>query len=120
MAVKRICPGCGEERWSEDAEGIWRCVECGAEIPPAVEKLISINILANKCGFFECGKLNNGYGCTNPENTEAPGCCHTFACPVAYEAGYDDMLRLDPDLAEEYRDEHERNGFIESDWMVQP
>jgi len=37
MAVKRICPGCGEERWSEDAEGTWRCVECGAEIPPPKE-----------------------------------------------------------------------------------
>lgn len=86
--------------------------------------LVQINSVAYRCGYFYNAylekdvTLNNGYNCSHPENTEAPDCCHTFACPVAREAGYEDMLELDPDLAGEYKDEHQRNGFIESDWMV--
>lgn len=81
-------------------------------------ELIQINALANKCGYFFCGEQNNGYCCKHPENTEAPGCCYTWACPVAYEAGYEDILELDPDLAKEYEEEQQKNGFIESDWMI--
>jgi hypothetical protein len=81
------------------------------------DELIPINELANKCGYFECGELNNGYGCTHPENTEAPGCCHTFACPLAVEADYEDMVELDPELAKEYEEQYQRWGFIDTDWM---
>ena len=80
------------------------------------EQLISIFEIMKTCGH--CNDVDMVYTCNHPENTIEPGRCFPFACPVAYEAGYDDMLRLDPDLAEEYRDEHERNGFIESDWMI--
>lgn len=30
----RVCPGCGEKRHSEAARAVWKCVECGAEVPP--------------------------------------------------------------------------------------
>lgn len=31
---RRICPGCGREWYSADEDGVWSCLECGAEIPP--------------------------------------------------------------------------------------
>lgn len=86
-------------------------------------ELITIYDLARNCGYFFTPEddeewLNNGYCCSHPKNTEAPGECHTFSCPLACEADIEDMLRLDPKLAEEYVEQHERMGFIESDWMV--
>lgn len=80
------------------------------------KQLITIFEIMKNCGH--CEDVDMVYTCSHPENTEEPGRCFTWACPVAYEATYEDMLELDPDLAEEYREEQERNGFIESDWMV--
>jgi len=41
--VKRICPGCGEKRYSEDSFGTWHCVECGAAIPPLLLEVKKID-----------------------------------------------------------------------------
>ncbi|WP_297202389.1 hypothetical protein [Thermanaeromonas sp.] len=30
---KRICPGCGLPWWSAAAGTVWKCPNCGAEIP---------------------------------------------------------------------------------------
>lgn len=56
--------------------------------PPLV---MHIDVLVLECGMFKFGsELNNGYGCLAPQNTEAPGCCHTFACPIAVELDDED------------------------------
>jgi hypothetical protein len=89
-----------------------------------ITELLPINTLANKCGYFYNAylekdiDLNNGYNCKHPQNMEAPDCCYTFACPIAYMADYEEMLELDPALAAEYKEEFDRNGDIETDWMV--
>jgi len=36
--VSRICPHCNATWYSADAEGVWICPECGAEIPSQEEK----------------------------------------------------------------------------------
>lgn len=83
-----------------------------------MSELIDIDELIKKCGYSFCGKRNNGYCCNHPKNTEAPGRCHTFACPIVREADYNDILELDPELAKQYKSQYERMGFIDSDWVV--
>lgn len=52
---------------------------------------VHIDVLAQECGMYEPGsENNNGYGCKSTLNTEAPGCCHTFACPIANELDNED------------------------------
>jgi hypothetical protein len=86
-----------------------------------MRKLIAIDDLARKCGYTCDSENNNGYGCNHPESEE--GECHTFSCPIAVEASYNDLLELDPELAKEYeyqleyRDPEEEG--LDSDWMVQ-
>jgi hypothetical protein len=91
------------------------------------KQLITINALARRCGYFNSDtNVNNGYGCDHPnqeqtdldENGEEQGKCYSFSCPIAYEADYEDLQKLDPDLAEEYKDDKLPDGTIESDWVV--
>jgi hypothetical protein len=93
-----------------------------------VDELITINDLARKCGYFNGETVvNNGYGCDNPSQEETDfddeankdqGKCYSWGCPLAYEADYEDIKRLDPDLAKEYAEQQQKYGFIESDWVV--
>jgi hypothetical protein len=60
-------------------------------IPIDQPLVMHIDQLITECGMFEYGsELNNGYGCRAKQNTEAPGCCHTFACPIAVELDDED------------------------------
>jgi protein gp37 len=48
---------------------------------------INIDSLASECGYFDnSSSVNNGYGCTHPEQEEREnGCgkCFDFSCPIA-------------------------------------
>jgi protein gp37 len=48
---------------------------------------INIDSLASECGYFDASSsVNNGYGCTHPEQEEREnGCgkCFDFSCPIA-------------------------------------
>lgn len=89
-----------------------------------MKKLIHLDDLVRRCGYFantrdRTGRVkNNGYGCTHRGNKEEPGECHSYCCPVACETNYKDMAELDPDLAEEYKEEQEKHGSIQCQWMV--
>jgi hypothetical protein len=57
-------------------------------LPAAWNELecMHIDCLTRECGMFTSDTMeNNGYGCRAPQNTEAPGCCQKFACPIAIE-----------------------------------
>ncbi len=87
-------------------------------------KLLQLDSVSDECGFFcDTDGLNNGYGCSFPDDWEGyekqePGCCFGFDCPVANEADLDDLKKFDSDLYHEYKDA--KYGPIEcgSDWMV--
>jgi len=82
-------------------------------------KLIYLDDLIKRCGYFNANtQLNNGYGCKHRGNKDEPGKCFSFCCPVAVNADYEDLLKLDPELAKEYEESEKECGFIECDWMV--
>lgn len=67
---------------------------------------ISLDELTQICGMFDGqSELNNGYGCRATQNTQAPGCCYSFSCPIAVE--------LDDE------DEGWDESFSPGDWMKQ-
>ncbi len=72
-------------------------------------EIIHIDALAERCGAFDSGsELNNGYGCkatAQDIDSENPGCCYTFACPLAVEA--------------DEEDEQWESNFSEGDWVIQ-
>ena len=86
-----------------------------------MRELITIDDLMRKCGYAcDCDE-NNGYGCNHPDSEENQ--CHTYSCPIATDASYNDLLELDPELAKEYEyqlkyKDPEEEG-LDSDWMVQ-
>ena len=84
-------------------------------------RLITIDDLARRCGFFCSTEDNNGYGCYHQHANE--GLCLRRSCPIAYPASYNDMVELDPDLAEEYayqvKEGKDEDESLDSDWMVQ-
>lgn len=64
-----------------------------------MEVLISLNHLANRCGyFFNCNltegmedkpDINNGYNCNHPacgDEEDGIGCCRADTCPLATPA----------------------------------
>ena len=62
-------------------------------------EIMTINQLANICGYYEDAfiekgvTVNNGYNCTHPEQTEVYdgiGCCYAWSCPLAIEADEQD------------------------------
>lgn len=58
-----------------------------------------------ECGMFTSDTSeNNGYGCQAAQNTEAPGCCYTFACPIAAECDEEDP--------------HWCDTYSPGDWMI--
>jgi len=90
-----------------------------------VNVLMPINTWANRCGYFFNAYLtpkdpndtgfypgrdpspNNGYNCRHPECEEVSdgvGCCHTFSCPLGYEADEEDC--------EAFGVEYEEGEFI--------
>lgn len=87
-----------------------------------MKKLICLDDLERRCGYSSTTRNgeanNNGYGCTHRGNKETPGECHSYSCPVAVEADYEEILEIDPELAKEYENEQQEHGWIESDWMV--
>jgi hypothetical protein len=89
-----------------------------------MKKLIHLDDLTGRCGYFATTRYrdgtakNNGYGCTHLGNTEEPGKCFSWCCPVAVNVDYEELQELDPELAKEYENEQKRYGFIECEWMV--
>lgn len=54
-------------------------------------EVLSLDELTQICGMFDGqSELNNGYGCKAAQNTEAPGCCYSFSCPIAWELDDED------------------------------
>ena len=51
--------------------------------------IISLDELIERCGYFRDGvEVNNGYGCSHPEQREAEdgqGKCYGFSCPLGSE-----------------------------------
>jgi hypothetical protein len=93
------------------------------------EELLQIDNLMSKCGYgyyYEGSPMiNNGYNCNHKDceeseevNGKCIGKCYTWSCPIACTAEIDDLKRLDKDLYEEYKSEADREGCIESDWML--
>ena len=110
-----------------------KCMACmGSCVKPTpTAKLISLNDLANECGYFGTGTLffdahvpNDGYICNHPaqEETEAGfGLCHRWSCPLARQATMADLRELDADLYRQYADEFPADDDVPSggeDWMV--
>lgn len=94
----------------------------GNEITPQPE-LITLSELTTRCGHFSDGDLNNGYCCSHPENDAEPGCCFGWACPVGFEADYEDIQELSSQLAEELAEDYAATGSIQglgAIWMVVP
>ncbi len=90
-----------------------------------IDRLLDLNRLSDYCGFF-CGTdgLNNGYGCSFPEDGEGYekqelGCCFGFDCPIAREADLDDLKKFDKQLYDEWKDSEYGPIAGGSDWMVQ-
>jgi len=84
-----------------------------------MRELKSMYELMQTCGYACDCDDNNGYGCSHPDSEE--GECHTYSCPIATDASYNDMLELDPELAKEYEcqlGDPEEEG-LDSEWMVQ-
>ncbi len=45
---------------------------------------VDIDMLCCRCGYFTADtEINNGYGCTHPEQ-ELVGCCYASSCPLGY------------------------------------
>lgn len=86
-----------------------------------MRKLIAIDDLMRICGYACDCETNNGYGCDHLENEEQE--CHTYECPIAIPASYNDLLELYPDLAKEYEYQlaykYPEEESLDSDWMVQ-
>lgn len=80
-----------------------------------MKALMRVNTWANRCGYFFNAYLtpadpgdetfypgrdpdpNNGYNCRHPNCEvieDGVGCCHTFSCPLAYEADEADCARF--------------------------
>jgi len=54
-------------------------------------EVVHIDALVQTCGMFDSeSDLNNGYGCRSTHNTETPGRCYTFSCPIATEIDDED------------------------------
>jgi len=54
-------------------------------------EVVHIDALVRVCGMFDPDSdLNNGYGCRSTHNTESPGRCYTFSCPIATEIDNED------------------------------
>lgn len=79
-----------------------RADESGKDVP----LILTLNGFANHCGYFHNAYLsggvvlNNGYNCRHPEQEETEeidgktiGCCYRFSCPLAYQAGMDDLIK---------------------------
>lgn len=73
--------------------------------------IISINSLANMCGYFynseaegDCAFCpNNGYNCKHPEcqtKEEGIGCCYAWGCPLGWEADEEDCGEFGVDYEE--------------------
>jgi len=84
-----------------------------------IERLITIDDLACRCGYYRQIEEGDGYGCFHPlgDDHDNEGHCRTYGCPVAIEADIEDLKRLDNYLYEEYKGDARDDGGIESDWM---
>jgi hypothetical protein len=86
-----------------------------------LRKLITIDDLMRTCGYACDSEENNGYGCSHKDSED--NTCHTFNCPIAVDASYNDLLELDPELAKEYeyqlKNKDPEEEGLDSDWMVQ-
>jgi hypothetical protein len=102
--------------------------------------LITLDDLANQCGFFESIDIsvNNGYICNHPrqeekdiENGKIYGCCGYTCCPIAIIADLTHLkehdLKLYAEWKQEFAEELANNGEAEEDccpydkggeWMV--
>lgn len=80
--------------------------------------ILSINHLANICGYFFNSALdnncntspNNGYNCSHPdcgEVVEGIGCCHAWSCPFGWEADEEDCR--------EFGFEYEEGEYVTTD-----
>ena len=60
-------------------------------MPLPKNEVISLDDLTQVCGMFDCESgLNGGFGCKATQNTQAPGCCYSFSCPIAFELDDED------------------------------
>lgn len=84
-------------------------------MPETMTALMEINTFANHCGFFFNAYLdpdtqssaNNGYNCRHPDCDrveDGVGCCHTWSCPLGYEADEEDCAAFGV--------EHEESEYI--------
>lgn len=82
-----------------------------------VPDLMTINNLANMCGYFYNANFdpeapctpNNGYNCRHPEQEEEQqgvGCCFQWSCPLQ------NIIPADEEDCEKYGVEHEENEFV--------
>jgi len=72
-------------------------------------KIVAFNEFASVCPYFTMNTaVNNGYGCTHPEQAEKDpdqehggkehGKCYCFSCPLCTEAEEEDFRNPDYDL----------------------
>lgn len=60
-------------------------------MPLHKNEIISLDELTQVCGMFDGqSEINNGYGCRATQNTQSPGCCYSFSCPIAAELDDED------------------------------
>ena len=90
------------------------CYYRGEEVPD----IMTINNLANTCGYFfnaeldpelMCHGVNNGYNCRHPEQEEncgGIGCCYQWSCPLA------NVVPADEEDCEKYGLDYEESEFV--------
>lgn len=91
-------------------------------------KIIHIDEMTSICGYFTGETtVNNGYGCTHPDQEEKDedcntgkehGKCYCFSCPLGNEADLEDMKKLDQELYNDWKDEKYDPSEIGGDYLV--
>jgi hypothetical protein len=89
-------------------------------------KIVSFEEFAHVCPYFTCDTaVNNGYGCTHPEQTESDpddehdgkehGKCYDFSCPLCFtveEEDFDQAKNPDCDMDGLTLDDYSEGEYV--------
>ena len=82
-------------------------------------KAIPFDMFAGNCKYFDSdADVNNGYGCSHPEQEEkqeGKGCCFCFSCPLGVPADEESFEEPDIDW-----DGTEKEDVGEDDYIIVP
>ena len=74
--------------------------------PVIKRRAMTFDEFATVCNYFTSDTdLNNGYGCTHPQQEDEDGCCFCWKCPLGIEADQEDLTNPDIDWTDECSEE---------------